>query len=92
MTDTLAPKPSDDAFAATAPLLKADNLCVGFRTDAGTVNAVSDVSFAVDGGGITSSGSRLVILSTKGLCNKSPGTIADSTAWVRESSRRDAFR
>ena len=34
MTDTLAPKPSDDAFAATAPLLKADNLCVGFRTDA----------------------------------------------------------
>jgi len=50
MTDTLAPKPSDDAFAATAPLLKADNLCVGFRTDAGTVNAVSDVSFEIHPG------------------------------------------
>src|SRR6056297_715474 len=46
MSDTLA-MGATGTSTGQAPLLKVDDLTVGFRTDAGTVKAVTDVSFEI---------------------------------------------
>src|SRR6056297_3982 len=46
MSDTLAVGATGTS-TTQAPLLKVDDLTVGFRTDAGTVKAVTDVSFEI---------------------------------------------
>ena len=46
MSDTLAVGATGTS-TTQAPLLQVDDLTVGFRTDAGTVKAVTDVSFEI---------------------------------------------
>ena len=72
-----------DPFAATAPLLKADNLSVSFRTDAGTVKAVTDVSFEIHPGevlavvGESGSGKSVTALALMRLHPRNTDTTGD---------------